>query len=178
MDKYIRITADSQNACLACKYAQCKYTVQTKLCTHIIIWTVTEWKRLMSIAGKKRGLAGCSWDILHKAKGDHIYQVTRIRWFPRWLGWSLLARPRGSKLLKEGHQAWVNSDQMVLVMAKREAGPVSWWPLKGYTLSSFSQGGLSGLSLLRSDGSRDSQTGGGISCPVAKDTQMRVGKQL
>jgi hypothetical protein len=29
-----------------------------------------------------------------------------------------------SKLLKEGHQARVHSDQMVLVMARHEAGPV------------------------------------------------------
>ncbi len=33
-------------------------------------------------------------------------------------------RLRVSKLLKEGHQARVYSDQMVLMMARREAGPV------------------------------------------------------
>ncbi len=44
-------------------------------------------------------------------------------------------------------------------MARREAEAVSQWPLKGCILSRKSQGGLSGSSPVRSDGSCDSQTG-------------------
>jgi hypothetical protein len=58
-------------------------------------------------------------------------------------------RPRVSKLLEEGHQAKVHLEQIVLVIARREAGLVSWWLLKGYTLSHQRQGRLSGSSPLR-----------------------------
>jgi hypothetical protein len=45
-------------------------------------------------------------------------------------------RPRVSKLLEEGHQAKVHLEQIVLVMARREAGLVTQQPLKGCILSS------------------------------------------
>jgi hypothetical protein len=39
----------------------------------------------------------------------------------------------GAKLAQGGHQARVHSDQLVLVMARRKAGPCERWPkaLKG-----------------------------------------------
>jgi hypothetical protein len=123
------------------------------------------------------GLIGHSRDILHQSKGITFVESTKIRWFSRrsgWGGWSLLSKAKGSKPLKEDHQAWVYSDQMVLIIARREAGPVSGRPLKGYIFSSRSQGGLSCASPLRSDGSRDSQMVGGTGCPAAKGAHMRV----
>jgi hypothetical protein len=93
----------------------------------------------MNIAGKKRGLIGRSRDTLHKAEGITLIESTKIRWFEmirRGKASSCYRRPRFSKLLKEGHPARVHTDQMVLMMARPEAGPVSQWPLKGYILSS------------------------------------------
>ncbi len=87
-------------------------------------------------------------------------------------------RPRVSKLLKEDCQAQVHSDQMVLMMARHKAGPVSQWPLKGCILSSSCHGGLPDSSQLRLDGARDSQMGGWINCLVDKEAQINVGKQL
>jgi hypothetical protein len=31
------------------------------------------------------------------------------------------------KLKPRNYQAWVHSDQMVLVIPRREAGPAAWW---------------------------------------------------
>jgi hypothetical protein len=51
--------------------------------------------------------------------------------------------------------------------------------LGGNSRATFSQAKAKGdSSPLRSDGSCDNQTGGPTGCPVAKNTQMRAGKQL
>ncbi len=52
-------------------------------------------------------------------------------WDSQMRGWTFCeAAKGGSKLsyLKGGHQAWVHLDQMVLVMARREAGPCEKQP--------------------------------------------------
>ncbi len=70
----------------------------------------------------------------------------------------------------------VHSNQTVLETVRREAGSRERLPkAPNYKLA---QGGPSGLSPLRSDGSRDGQAGGWTSREVAKDAQGRVGKQL
>jgi hypothetical protein len=65
---------------------------------------------------------------------------------------------------------------MVLGTVRWEAGPSERWPevLK----TKLAQGGPSGSSPLRLDGSHDGQIGGWTSCEEAKDTQERVEKQI
>jgi hypothetical protein len=60
---------------------------------------------------------------------------TKIRWFSWWPVGKLDQLPGGcsravfSQAKAKGiYQAWVYSDQMVLLIVRWEAGPVAWWP--------------------------------------------------
>ncbi len=68
----------------------------------------------------------------------------------------------------------IPSDQMVLGTVRLEAGPRERWPKALKT--KLAQGGPSGSSPLRSDGSRDSQAGGWTAFMVVKDTQQESWK--
>jgi hypothetical protein len=70
----------------------------------------------------------------------------------------------------------VHSDQMVLGTVRWETGSRESWPKALKT--KLAQGGLSGSSPLRSDGSHDGQAGGWNSRKAANDSQLRVEKQL
>jgi hypothetical protein len=72
-------------------------------------------------------------EFYSKPRGTVQIESTKIRWFSGQSDERLdLKRgsQRHSKLsqLKGGYQARVYSDQMVLVMARQEAGPCERWP--------------------------------------------------
>ncbi len=137
-------------------------------------------RRLMNLAGRKRGLTGCSRDTLHKVKEITLIKSSKIRWFSWWSGsrgWSLLSEVKSLKTTKRA--------------IRLESSQIRWfswwlsmrldWCPSGWSRAFFLKlkpRGLSGSSPFRSDSSRDSQTGGWTGCPVVKDAQMRVGKQL
>ncbi len=108
--------------------AQCTtQTVWTVKCTHIISWTVTLIReKIVKVVVLSWGTIGCSRDILCKAKGITLIESTQIRRFSRWSGWggwSLWSDTKSLKTSSRDHQAWVNSDQIVLLMARHEADP-------------------------------------------------------
>jgi hypothetical protein len=70
----------------------------------------------------------------------------------------------------------VYSDQMVLGEVRQEAGPKERRPEELKT--KLAQGGPSGTSPPRSNGSCDGQAGGWTALTVVKDAQLRVGKQV
>jgi hypothetical protein len=80
----------------------------------------------MRTARKKRGLTGRSRCTLHKVKGDHLDSVQSDQNVLEMIRRGRLVLLIGGQesQLREGHQARVHSDQMVLVMARHEAGPV------------------------------------------------------
>jgi hypothetical protein len=70
----------------------------------------------MNTAKRKRGLNGCSRDILHRPRVSPCLSPLRLEGFQDDQAGEAspcYGRPRVSKLLKEGHQARVHSDQMV-----------------------------------------------------------------
>ncbi len=70
----------------------------------------------------------------------------------------------------------IHSDQTILRIVRREAEPCERWPKALKT--KLTQGGPSGSSPLRSDGSRYGQAGAWTALTVAKALKGRVGKQL
>jgi hypothetical protein len=80
-----------------------------------------------------------SWDILHRPRGIILSESTKIGCFLRQsvgVVWSLLSE---AKRLKATQVRPSGSCPLRLdgsMMARREAGPVTRGPLKGYILSS------------------------------------------
>ncbi len=71
----------------------------------------------MNIAGKMSGLTERWRETQHRAKGITLIESTKIRWFLQWSEGEAdpcYQRPRVSKLLKEGNQTRVHSNQIVL----------------------------------------------------------------
>jgi hypothetical protein len=85
----------------------------------------------------------------------------------------------GQWQLKGGHQARVHSDQMVLMMVRQGGwNTVRRWP-KVLKIK-ISSRGTTRLMPVRSDGSCGTVVRRRLDpgCPVAKNAQMRIGKQL
>jgi hypothetical protein len=93
----------------------------------------------MSTAGRNKGLTMCSKDILRKPKGIILIEFTKIRWFSRQSGgggWFLLSKAESLKTTQVRSSDLSPLGLDVLVMARREDGPVTLQPLKGCILLS------------------------------------------
>jgi hypothetical protein len=114
----------------------------------------------------------------HKAKGVILIEPTQIRRFLKWSGgggWSLWSEAKIFKTSSRDHQDQVQSDQMVLVMARHEADPCERSQTQGLRFFKLKPWGTTRLEftqvrwfLWKSVGSLDW-------CLVAKDTPMRIG---
>jgi hypothetical protein len=151
------------------------------MCTYNSLDRYFNWEQSMNTAGRNVGFAMCSKDILHRTRGIILIEFTKIRWFSRWSdggGWSLLSEAKSLKTAQV--RSSDSSDTKIRWF--------SWWPGRrldrlpgGCSRAVSSQAKQRGTIRLVSTQircSRDSQAGGWTCCLVAKDAQVRVGKQL